>query len=159
MSTEWNPRIGRQERQIDEIGSPVCRQPPGSVKPEQDLDDVAEASVGSRRGSRAFLLRKHDLVQQRRWHRKDDGVARVIIAGRASDQNASIDLFDGGGRRTKPDRNAVVAALRCEKFDEGAVPTDDTSLRMISANHPLVAKRLDAGALRHPLNGTPQRAV
>ena len=78
-----------------------------------------------------------------------------------------MDLFDGGDRRTKPDRHAVVAALRCEKFDEGAVATDDAPLRMMSANHPFVAKRQGAGPLRirrvvafgHPLDGTPQRTV
>ena len=160
-----NPRIRRQERQVDEIPSLV--EPPGGLEPQQDLDDVAEADVGSRRRSLAFRRRKHDLVEEGKWYRKDDGVARVSVTVRTADQGAPMDLFDGGDRRTKPDRNAVVAALRCEKFDEGAVATVNAPLRMMSANHPFVAKRQGARPLRirrvvafgHPLDGMPQRTV
>ena len=119
---------------------------------------AAAALSRSAAGSTILLRRGSGTV-------KDDGIARVSVAVRAMDQGAPIDLFDGGDRRTKPDRNAVVTALRCEKFDERAVATDDAPLRMMSANHPFVAKRQGARPLRirrvvafgHPLDGTPQR--
>jgi hypothetical protein len=59
------------------------------------------------------------------------------------------------------DRNAMVAALRGQKFDEGAIAADDASLRIPPASHPVFPKRQDAGPLRvgrvvaldHPLDG------
>ena len=160
-----NPRIRRQERQIDEISSIVV--PPRGLEPEQELDDVAEANLGSCRRPLAHRRRKPDAVQDGKWYGQDHGVGGVGVAVLAPDQCATMDLLDGGDRRTEPDRNAAVAALRCEEFDERAVATDDAPLRMMSANHPFVAKDQGAGPLRirrvvtfgHPLDGTPQHAV
>ena len=60
-------------------------------------------------------------------------------------------------------RNTMVAALRCQKFDEGAIAADYAGLRIPSAIHPFFPKRQDAGPLRvgrvvaldHPLDGMP----
>ena len=101
--------------------------------------------------------------EERKRHRENDGIAGVGIAIGATDHGASIGRFDGGDGRTEINRNSVVAALRREKFDECAVAADDAPLRMISAIHPLVAKRQGARPLRirrvvafgHPFDRTP----
>src|ERR1700736_3540511 len=46
------------------------------------------------------------------------------------------------------DRNTMVAALHCQKFDEGAIAADYAGLRIPSAIHPFFPKRQDAGPLR-----------
>src|ERR1700724_4414349 len=65
------------------------------------------------------------------------------------------------------DRSAMVAALRCQKLDEGAIAPDYAGLRIPSAIHPFFSKRQDAGPLRvgrvvaldHPLDGMPEPTV
>src|ERR1700676_3197210 len=47
-----NARLGKQERQIGEIASPVA--PPAGPEAHQDFDDVAEADLYGRRGPRAL---------------------------------------------------------------------------------------------------------
>ena len=61
------------------------------------------------------------------------------------------------------DSNAVLAALRGQKINKGAVAAGDARLRSPSAIHPFVAKRQRAGplgvgrvvAFDHALNGMP----
>jgi len=118
-------------------------------------------------GIRAFRRRKHDAVEDGKRHRQDHGIGGVALAVAAPDQCASIHFFDGGDHRTKSDLYCEVPTICREKCDERPVAADDASLRMMSANHPFVAKSQGTGPLRirrvvafgHPFDGTPQRKV
>src|SRR5438309_1970779 len=96
-----NPRIRRQERQIDEITSIVV--PPRGLEPEQELDDVAEANLGSRRRPLAIRRRKSDAVQDGKWHGQDHGIGGVGVAVLAPDQRAIVAFLDGRDRSTEAD--------------------------------------------------------
>ncbi len=91
-----NPLIRKQEGQIGEIRSFVG--PPTSLETQQDLYDVAEADVCGRCGLLAFRGRKHDLLQERKGHGEDGGVALMSVAVGATGRGLRIAGFDGGDR-------------------------------------------------------------
>src|SRR5215831_3483141 len=95
------------------------------IKAQQKLYDVAEADVSYRARLLACVGRKRNLIQDRKRHGKDDGLAGVSVAIGAMDNGLLINRFNCAHNSIKMDLGAFLATISGQVFDQRSITTDD----------------------------------